>query len=118
MYMFKFLYKYSAEKWHQNIYRVLLYISYLLYFLSIIGISLLNPKKLEIVNSILTLYVCLILLFRFNPLIDYSYNKTDNKFDREIAFTAGFLLLISIAVRSTSKKIIEFSNLINDINNI
>ena len=74
-------------------YRYLLYVSYFFYIISFLGISFIAPKYHKILVEIIKIYVCLILIRRFNPI---SHKKCST-FDKELAFSAAcFLLLTTI----------------------
>ena len=109
--MFKFLHDLSSKKWHQNMYKYFLYISYVLFLLSLLGIGLFKIDYLDILNNIIKLYIALVLIIRFNPFITLHYDKENAHFDREISFSAGVLLLLSTFVSKYLKKLIELTHL-------
>lgn len=74
--------------------RYTVYILYILYFLTIFGLSKGAPQYLESVNNSLRLYVSLFLIIRYNPFVKIA-KFTD--FDREIIFSSGVFLLLSTA---------------------
>jgi hypothetical protein len=65
-------------------------ISYILVFISALGISNSAPGYLKDLNYIISVYICLFLIWRFNPI-----SKLDKftDLDRKIAFTAGMFIL-------------------------
>jgi hypothetical protein len=70
-------------------------ISYLLLFISALGIS---DKAIVYLNSAsyyVKIYICLFLIWRFNPLRKH-YEFTD--LDRKIAFSAGVFILSTTAL--------------------
>ncbi len=70
-------------------------ISYLLLFISALGIS---DKAIVYLNSAsyyVKIYICLFLIWRFNPLRKH-YEFTD--LDRKIAFSAGLFILSTTAL--------------------
>tara|TARA_B100000963_G_scaffold355435_1_gene373674 strand:+ start:592 stop:936 length:345 start_codon:yes stop_codon:yes gene_type:complete len=93
--MLTFLHELSSKKWHQNIYKYFLYISYVLFLFSLLGIGLFKTDYLDILNGIIKIYIALVLIIRFNPFIKPHYEKNNIHFDREISFSAGVLLLLS-----------------------
>lgn len=74
-------------------YRFLLYLSYFLYIVSFLGIAIVAPEYHKSLTEIIKIYICLLLIRRFNPLT----HKRFSPFDKELAFSAGcFLLLTTI----------------------
>ena len=94
--MLTFLHDLSKNKWHQNIYKYILHITHVLFVLSLLGISLFKTDYLEILKNIIKIYIAVVLIIRFNPLIKVKYDKNNIHFDREISFSAGILLLLSV----------------------
>lgn len=70
------------------------YILYILYFLTIFGLSRAAPQYLDTVNNSLRTYVSIFLIIRYNPFVKIA-KFTD--FDREIIFSSGVFLLLSTA---------------------
>ena len=74
-------------------------LTYFLTFISVLGISTYAPQYLETLNNFTRIYVCLFLIWRFNPIRDSRFNplrasKTVfTNLDRKIAFNAGLLIL-------------------------
>jgi hypothetical protein len=67
-------------------------ISWLLIIISNLGISKLAPRFLEELDYYIRIYICLFLMWRFNPFRKH-YEFT--KLDRKIAFSAGLLIFTS-----------------------
>ena len=74
---------------------LILYISYLLLFISYIGIYAAAPNYLDSLDYYIRVYTSLFLIWRFNPLRS-KYEFTD--LDRKIAFSAGFFVLTTTAL--------------------
>ena len=72
--------------YQERLFDITIYISYGLIILSSLGFSQLAPKYLQILDYYVRVYICLFLMWRFNPLRT-SYEFTD--LDRKIAFSAG-----------------------------
>ena len=70
-------------------------ISYLLIFISAIGFSSFSNGYLESMDYYIRIYICLFLLWRFNPLRNH-YEFTE--LDRKIAFSAGLFILTTTAL--------------------
>jgi len=73
------------------------YITYVLLTLSFIGISENAKSVLNTVDYYLKIYVCLFLIWRFNPFYTLE-NFTD--LDRKIAFTSGIFLITTTALNT------------------
>jgi hypothetical protein len=65
-------------------------LSYILIFVSFFGLSSSAPKYLDSLDYYVRIYICLFLLWRFNP-----FRKMDKftDLDRKIAFSAGLFIL-------------------------
>lgn len=83
------------HKWQENIFDIIIYLSYILIFISALGLSVEAPKYLESLDYYVRIYICLFLLWRFNPLRS-RYEFTD--LDRKIAFSAGLFILTTTAL--------------------
>jgi hypothetical protein len=90
----KIVYDYAQQTWHQKLYLFALYTSYLVLGLSFIGIHYLSPEYEKDLNLFIKYYIAAILLFRFNPFVT---TPKHGNFDRQIAFSAGLLLLLTNA---------------------
>jgi hypothetical protein len=70
-------------------------ISYILYGISIIGLSRNAPTYIQTLDSYVKIYICLFLIYRFNPL----RNKIEfTELDRKIVFSAGLFILTTTAI--------------------
>lgn len=101
-----------GNKWHENLFLYLLYTSWVVYGVALVGIVTFAPQHLELLKNILKIYISLFLIIKFN-----IYNKNNNymgKFDKRIAFSAGvFLLLTTTLTEIIQKYISEIYALIN-----
>jgi hypothetical protein len=82
-----------GEKWHENLFLYLLYVSWFLYGIALVGVSILAPQYFSILKNMLKIYISIFLIVKFN-----IYNKNNNymnKFDKRIAFSAGIFLLLT-----------------------
>ena len=80
----------SAYNFQAKIYDKIIYFTYFLMILSALGMSAYAPNYLSDLNSIVRIYICLFLIWRFNPL------RKQVKFqdlDRKVAFSAGIFIL-------------------------
>lgn len=106
--------KHKLHKYQENLFNIVIYLSYTLLILSSLGFSQSAPKYLEILDYYLRIYICLFLIWRFNPLRTY-YEFTD--LDRKIAFSGGLFILTTtilnqylILIKDKTKKIIQNKN--------
>ena len=111
--MFTYLFQMTNWTWHQSIFKYAVYVSYILYIITFMGIFKNSPEYLTVLDNIIKYYVCIVLLIRFNPFIKNI--KIDNKleFDRKIAFSAGIFLLFTTTVSTIAQQFfsMEFNKL-------
>jgi len=81
----------------ENIFNVFIYISYALIFISAIGLSESAPKYLNDLDYYVRIYICLFLLWRFNPIFPL---KKFTDLDRKIAFSAGLFILTTTVLNN------------------
>ena len=84
------------NKLYQNVLLYGLNISYILYFIAMLGISSLTPQYLSYLRIFLKIYIALLLIYFYNPITYKKKNFTD--FDRKLAFSAGIFLLLSTTI--------------------
>jgi hypothetical protein len=87
------------------------YLSYILIFVSAIGTSQVDPKYLNSLDYYIRIYICLFLIWRFNPLRS-KYEFTD--LDRKIAFSAGAFILTTTAL---NEYLVQFKEIVKNIVN-
>ena len=87
--------KQQLHKWQDRFFTTFIYFSYMLLILSAFGLSDTVPKFLQSLDYYVRIYICLFLIWRFNPLRSF-YEFTD--LDRKIAFTAGLFILTTTAL--------------------
>lgn len=86
-------------KWHQTIFLITLYISWILSSLSLFTYFKFYLQDLSfIINQILKIYIALILMYKFNPWFG-KRNCTD--FDKNLVWHGSFFLFISTLLTST-----------------
>jgi hypothetical protein len=71
-----------------TIFNYIIFISYLLYFLIVFGVSSTAPKYLEDIQYWVKIYVSIFLIYRFNFLRTIQFTELD----RKVAFSAGLFL--------------------------
>ena len=74
----------------EKFFDIFVYTSYFLIIISALGFSDSAPKYLDYLDYYVRIYICLFLIWRFNPLRS-TYEFTD--LDRKIAFTSGIFIL-------------------------
>ena len=99
---------YTAQS---NLFNVFIIISYVSYIALAIGFEVISPSILDTLDYYVKIYICLFLLFRFNPFRKIEFNELD----RKIAFSAGLFLLtttlINVAMQKYSKMLIPLLDL-------
>lgn len=97
----------SKLKLHEaqsRFFNLFIYISYALLFISALGISQTAPKYLDSMEYYIRIYICLFLMWRFNPLRE----KVEfTELDRKIAFSAGAFILTTTALNQYLEQVKE-----------
>ena len=97
----------SKLKLHEaqsNFFNIFIYITYALLFISALGISQTAPKYLDSMEYYVRIYICLFLMWRFNPLRE----KVEfTELDRKIAFSAGAFILTTTALNQYLEQVKE-----------
>lgn len=78
--------------------------SYILIFLTTLGLSSDAIKYLNFMDYYIRIYICLFLIYRFNPFRTIEFNDLD----RQIAFSSGLFLLTTSALNNYIIYIKEF----------
>ena len=89
--------KMSVTKFQERIFDITVYISYALIILSYLGLSRYNPAFLDDINNYTRIYICLFLLWRFNP---FRHLDKFTNLDRKIAFSAGVFILTTTVLNN------------------
>jgi len=89
--------KYKLNLYQTYFFNSFIIISYVLIFISVIGLSITAPKYLATLDYYIRIYVCLFLIWRFNPLRKVD---TFTDLDRKVAFSAGLFILTTTALNS------------------
>jgi len=84
----------------KNTYRTLTYSIYALYILIFLGLWGGAPQYLDDLNYYLKVFVGIVLTYTFNPFYKIKFDKIH----RDIAFTAGFLLITSTSLNSFKER--------------
>lgn len=99
----------SAYNFQEKIYGKIIYFTYFLMIVSALGMSEYAPTYLSHLNSVVNIYICLFLIWRFNPL------RKQAKFhdlDRRVAFSAGLFILTTTML---NKYLIQFKDEIKNM---
>lgn len=83
---------YTLTQFQESVFDVFMWISYILLVVSAFGFSQSAPKYLYILDYSVRTYICLFLIWRFNP---WRQEVLFNSLDRTIAFNAGLFILTS-----------------------
>lgn len=82
---------------------IFIIISYILIFITALGLSQNAPKLITILDYYIRIYICLFLIWRFNPFVKIKFTELD----RKIGFSAGLFILTTTAM---NKYLINFTN--------
>lgn len=85
----------KLHKWQERLFDTIIFISYILITISALGLYRIEPKYIDTLDYYVRVYICLFLIWRFNPLRSY-YEFT--RLDRKIAFSAGVFILTTTAL--------------------
>ena len=89
----------------QNVmYNIIIYVTWILYILVSLGLSLNAPEYLDTLQYYVKIYVSLFLIYRFNRFRRVKFTELDAK----IAFSAGVFLLATTAITDIIKRNIEY----------
>ena len=97
--------KQQLNKWQERMFDIIIYITYFLIILSSLGLSQSAPKYLQSLDYYIRIYICLFLMWRFNPLRTH-YEFTD--LDRKIAFSAGVFILTTTVLNQYLEIVINY----------
>jgi hypothetical protein len=81
-------------KYHELIFDIGLYASYILYIIAFFKIEYYDPKYLDMLENLMKYYVIGFLLIRFNPFIKTTFTE----FDRQIVFSSALFLLATTTI--------------------
>jgi hypothetical protein len=85
----------KLNDFQETFFDIFIYFSYILIVISFFGLSNIAPKFLDTLEYYIRLYICLFLIWRFNPL-RHTHRFTD--LDRKIAFNAGMFIITTTAL--------------------
>jgi hypothetical protein len=99
-----FFTKKSLHKFQENFFNLFITISWILIIISALGFSQIAPSLLDGLDYYIRIYICLFLIWRFNPFRSH-YEFTD--LDRKIAFSAGLFILTTTVLNKYLLNIIN-----------
>ena len=79
----------ELDQIHEKLFTWFIRFLYVLIIATTLGLSTTAPMYLVTAEIYLRVYICLVLIWRFNPLRTYVFKELD----RKIAFHAGIILL-------------------------
>ena len=79
----------------EKLVNIIIVISYLLIIASFLGLSKTAPQYLNSIEYYFRIYICLFLIWRFNP---FRQITTFTNLDRKIVFSAGLFILTTSAL--------------------
>ena len=94
----------ELDQIHEKLFTWFIRFLYVLIIATALGLSTTAPMYLETAENYLRIYICLVLIWRFNPLRTYVFKELD----RKIAFHSGIIMLTT----SVLAQIIEHIKLI------
>ena len=97
--------KSQLHRLQEILFNIFIVVTYLLIIISSFGLSDSAQKYLKLLDYYIRIYVCLFLMWRFNPFRSY-YEFTN--LDRKVAFSAGLLILTTTALNQYLNEIKEF----------
>ena len=70
-------------------------IYYIIYFLSLFGVTIIAPKYLDYFTGFIKIYIALILIYRFNP---FSGKIKCDDHDKKLIFNCAIFLLLTTTI--------------------
>jgi len=89
--------KQDIHRFQENLFDIIVGISYILIISTSLGTSIKAKEYLDDIYYYIRIYICLFLMWRFNPLRS-TYEFTN--LDRKIAFYAGTFILTTTALNN------------------
>ena len=93
-----------AHTFQEMTFDAFIYLSYILITASYFGVFASAPQYLDELDYYVRIYVCLFLIWRFNPL---RTRYTFTALDRKIAFSAGLFILTTTALHSIIMNVVS-----------
>ena len=96
--------KHKLHFFQEFLFDIIINVAFFLLIISILGFSQYSQKYLEYLDYYVRIYICLFLIWRFNPLRS-TYEITS--LDIKIAFNSGVFLLTTTALNQYLKRITD-----------
>jgi hypothetical protein len=84
----------KIHRLQSQVFTVIIYLTWILYIAIALGLSTSAPQYLDDLQYYVKIYICLFLIYRFNPFRRVQFTELDSK----IAFSAGLFLLATTAI--------------------
>tara|TARA_B110001450_G_scaffold243133_1_gene254136 strand:+ start:3837 stop:4166 length:330 start_codon:yes stop_codon:yes gene_type:complete len=85
------------NKSYKRIFIYAVYLSYILFFITLFGIIPINQQYYKILREVIKYFVCIFLIVKYNPFRKKKSITFDNM-DRYIVFHSGIFLLITTGI--------------------
>lgn len=105
----------KINSFQEKVFNITIVITYALIILTAFGLSKQAPQYLQTFDYYVKIYVCLFLVWRFNPLRKLS---TFTSLDKKIAFSAGLFILTSNYLQMFLDKFSETTTLASHIKGV
>jgi hypothetical protein len=81
---------------------IFIVLSYILYAISVFGLSKNAPKYIQTLDSYVKIYICLYLVYRYNPLRKWIFKQKFEftELDRKIVYSSAMFILATTAINS------------------
>lgn len=88
------------HQFQETVFNIFIAISWVLLILTLTGVFNDYPNVFDKIASYMKIYICLFLIWRFNPLRQFLVKKsiTFTSLDRKIAFSAGLIILSTTVI--------------------
>jgi hypothetical protein len=95
-----------------KVFTFIIYLTWTLYIVIALGLSASAPEYLDDLQYYVKIYICLFLIYRFNPFRRIQFTQLDSK----IAFSAGLFLLATTAIGSFLKNyLIQIKQIVSSL---
>jgi hypothetical protein len=84
----------AIERIKKPVYIATVVAIHVLYLLIFMGLVYVKSEHIKLLNTLLQIFICLILIFRFNPFTKHELRE----FDGQIIFGAALLLLFNSGI--------------------
>ena len=92
-------------------YRILPIILYVFYFALFFGVIYINPEYLDVFRTMMQVFVCVFLIYRFHPYRTHILRQ----YDANIIFSSALFLLVNLGVvKAAYMFIVPVGNVIVD----